>query len=75
MIKVWLLLAAGTLFFKWLYIRERETMRQRTKLAYRLSDPSVSTENEKLLEARHKQWLMTYHEEDDEDEEDEDDEE
>eukprot|EP01080_Neovahlkampfia_damariscottae_P003937 gene3937-7147_t len=73
MVKVWLLLGVGSLIFKWIYIRERENMRQRTKLAYRLSDPSIRTENGLAFEERHKEWLMTYHEEDDE-EDDEDEE-
>jgi hypothetical protein len=72
-VKIWMLVAATTLLFKWIFIREREWSRQRVKFAYRLNDASVKTENARMVDERHAEWLSTYYEEEEE-EEDEDEE-
>jgi hypothetical protein len=73
-VKIWMLVAATALFFKWIFVREREWSRQRVKFAYRLSDPGVKTENARMVDERHAEWLSTYFEEEEEDDEDEDEE-
>lgn len=57
-------------WYKYVTLSFKEHWRQRKKYIFRRMDPSVpKNELDLKIEAKHKEWLTTYHEEDEEDEE------